>query len=244
MKRLSILVVVLWLSAACLAANCSKCKKPVVAGAKFCANCGTRQGPVCPNPKCGKPITPTSKFCASCGTKLIKDKPKPKPEPKPKPKPKPSVKPKATDVAGKGPFEAAWLGGLRDLLNNGNFENDTKGWHAWGHGKKGVDATGGRDARSAARLEAPAGGKAHMQAYEQAEFAVMPGERYYVEAWCRGKDIVDNGGAYVMLTFQARRKNRWETLKDGSCKSRASRAPATGSVWPFTGRPRPRPSDW
>ena len=87
MRRFAVVAVVVWLASACMGADCTKCKKPVAAGAKFCANCGTKQGPACP--KCKKAVTPTAKFCASCGTKLAADKPKPKPKPKPTPKPTP-----------------------------------------------------------------------------------------------------------------------------------------------------------
>ena len=223
MRRLAVVAVVLWLSVACFAADCTKCGKPVPQGAQFCPSCGTKQ----PGEK---------------------PKPAPKAAPKPVPKPVPAPQPKSSvvrpahhalsvskgDVAGKGAFDPAWLAGLPNVLPNGGFENDRTGWHPWGQGKKDIDATGGRDGRAAARLESPpvvrqahhalspskGGEKAHMQAYEQAVLAVLPGERYYVEAWCKGAEVTDNGGAYLMLVFQARRGDRWETVKDGSCKSK------------------------
>ncbi len=217
MRRFAVVAVVVWLASACMGADCTKCKKPVAAGAKFCANCGTKQGPACP--KCKKAVTPTAKFCASCGTKLAADKPKPKPKPKPTPKPTPKPKPKPkpapVQVAGAGPFEPAWLAGRPNILNNANFENGAKGWRGFGSGPRGVDATRGRDGKSAAKVHAPAGQKAHAHGYEQALLAVMPGQRYYADVWCKTANVVGEQGAYLVMTFQAMRNGRWETVKGG-----------------------------
>ena len=50
---------------------CVECGGALVAGAKFCPNCGAKQqaaSPVCPG--CGNPVTPGAKFCMNCGQKL------------------------------------------------------------------------------------------------------------------------------------------------------------------------------
>ncbi|MBQ9419620.1 MAG: zinc-ribbon domain-containing protein [Synergistaceae bacterium] len=38
----------------------------MIAGAKFCSNCGAKL--VCPN--CGNALIPGAKFCPNCGNKL------------------------------------------------------------------------------------------------------------------------------------------------------------------------------
>ena len=45
--------------------SCPKCGAPVMAGAKFCGNCGNQLGAVCVH--CGAPIMPGMKFCGNCG---------------------------------------------------------------------------------------------------------------------------------------------------------------------------------
>ncbi len=49
---------------------CAECGSPLMAGAKFCSNCGAKQAAsnVCPG--CGNAVTPGAKFCANCGQKL------------------------------------------------------------------------------------------------------------------------------------------------------------------------------
>lgn len=48
---------------------CSECGTQLTAGAKFCPNCGHKQGGSgCPG--CGQPVQPGAKFCANCGQKL------------------------------------------------------------------------------------------------------------------------------------------------------------------------------
>ena len=50
---------------------CSECGGALMAGAKFCPNCGAKQqaaASACPG--CGNPVNPGAKFCANCGTKL------------------------------------------------------------------------------------------------------------------------------------------------------------------------------
>ena len=47
-------------------AVCPSCGQPVIAGAKFCMNCGAKL--VCP--KCGQPLIPGAKFCMNCGQQL------------------------------------------------------------------------------------------------------------------------------------------------------------------------------
>lgn len=52
--------------------GCHQCKAPLVAGAKFCASCGT---PAMPEPPpgnafcagCGQALTPGARFCGGCG---------------------------------------------------------------------------------------------------------------------------------------------------------------------------------
>ena len=46
--------------------TCPSCGQPVIAGAKFCSNCGAKL--VCPN--CGNALIPGAKFCPNCGNKL------------------------------------------------------------------------------------------------------------------------------------------------------------------------------
>jgi len=50
--------------------TCIKCGAKIKEGAKFCPECGARQGNVCP--KCGATLKPNAKFCPECGEKLIK----------------------------------------------------------------------------------------------------------------------------------------------------------------------------
>ena len=47
-------------------AVCPSCGQPVIAGAKFCMNCGAKL--VCP--KCGQALVPGAKFCMNCGQQL------------------------------------------------------------------------------------------------------------------------------------------------------------------------------
>lgn len=54
--------------------RCIKCGAEIRANAKFCPECGARQGAACP--KCGASVTKTAKFCPECGEKLIKTCPK------------------------------------------------------------------------------------------------------------------------------------------------------------------------
>jgi len=51
---------------------CINCGALIKKSAKFCPECGTKQGLSCPN--CGANVKKTSKFCPECGTKLINDK--------------------------------------------------------------------------------------------------------------------------------------------------------------------------
>lgn len=48
---------------------CTKCGKPLNAGAKFCPECGTPVHFYCP--ECGTTLAAGSKFCPECGKKLI-----------------------------------------------------------------------------------------------------------------------------------------------------------------------------
>jgi membrane protease subunit (stomatin/prohibitin family) len=49
--------------------TCPVCKAALPVGAKFCMQCGAKQGPaVCPD--CGKEIVPGAKFCLECGRQL------------------------------------------------------------------------------------------------------------------------------------------------------------------------------
>ena len=52
-------------------ANCVKCGAQIKKKAKFCPECGAKQGLSCPN--CGADVKKTSKFCPECGTKLVKE---------------------------------------------------------------------------------------------------------------------------------------------------------------------------
>ncbi|MBQ6114298.1 MAG: zinc ribbon domain-containing protein, partial [Synergistaceae bacterium] len=45
---------------------CPSCGQPVIAGAKFCMNCGAKL--ICAN--CGQPIMPGAKFCMNCGQQI------------------------------------------------------------------------------------------------------------------------------------------------------------------------------
>ncbi len=51
-------------------ATCVKCGTAIKAHAKFCPECGARQGAVCP--KCGASVSKSAKFCPECGTSLVK----------------------------------------------------------------------------------------------------------------------------------------------------------------------------
>lgn len=51
-------------------AVCSKCGAKLRKNAKFCPECGQRQGAVCP--KCGASVGKTAKFCPECGESLKK----------------------------------------------------------------------------------------------------------------------------------------------------------------------------
>ena len=46
--------------------NCTKCGAEIKQSAKFCPECGTKQGLTCS--KCGATLKPTAKFCSECGT--------------------------------------------------------------------------------------------------------------------------------------------------------------------------------
>jgi len=48
--------------------NCPRCSSPIVAGQKFCPECGLALGSSCPN--CGTAYEGSPKFCAECGTTL------------------------------------------------------------------------------------------------------------------------------------------------------------------------------
>lgn len=52
--------------------ECHNCGAKIKKKAKFCSECGTKQGLSCPN--CGSDVKKNAKFCPECGTKLIKDK--------------------------------------------------------------------------------------------------------------------------------------------------------------------------
>jgi len=47
-------------------ATCTKCGAEIKASAKFCPECGAKQGLTCA--KCGATLKPTAKFCSECGT--------------------------------------------------------------------------------------------------------------------------------------------------------------------------------
>lgn len=51
--------------------SCSNCGASIKKTAKFCPECGMKQGLSCPN--CGATVKKTAKFCPECGEKLIKD---------------------------------------------------------------------------------------------------------------------------------------------------------------------------
>ena len=51
--------------------KCVKCGAEIRANAKFCPECGARQGAACP--KCGASVTKSAKFCPECGEKLSKN---------------------------------------------------------------------------------------------------------------------------------------------------------------------------
>ena len=51
--------------------SCVNCGADIKEGAKFCPECGARQGEVCP--KCGKAVSKNAKFCPECGEKLKKE---------------------------------------------------------------------------------------------------------------------------------------------------------------------------
>ena len=50
---------------------CTNCGAKIKKGAKFCSECGEKQGFSCPN--CGIEVKKNAKFCPECGTKLTKD---------------------------------------------------------------------------------------------------------------------------------------------------------------------------
>lgn len=52
-------------------ATCNNCGAKIRKNAKFCPECGAKQGYSCP--VCGAEVKKTSKFCPECGTKLVKD---------------------------------------------------------------------------------------------------------------------------------------------------------------------------
>lgn len=52
--------------------TCSNCGANIKKNAKFCPDCGAKQGLNCPN--CGHEVKKTSKFCPECGTKLKEEK--------------------------------------------------------------------------------------------------------------------------------------------------------------------------
>jgi len=51
-------------------AVCSACGAKIAAGAKFCPECGAKQGGPAVCPACGKEIPAGSKFCPECGAKV------------------------------------------------------------------------------------------------------------------------------------------------------------------------------
>lgn len=55
-------------------AQCVKCGASIKANAKFCPECGARQGAACP--KCGAAVSKSAKFCPECGEQLVKKCPK------------------------------------------------------------------------------------------------------------------------------------------------------------------------
>lgn len=50
--------------------TCSKCKKEIPAGSKFCPNCGEKFSSSAQCPNCQAPISSSDKFCSQCGAKL------------------------------------------------------------------------------------------------------------------------------------------------------------------------------
>ena len=50
--------------------ECTKCGAKIKEGAKFCPECGQKQGSVCP--KCGTAVKANAKFCPECGENLKK----------------------------------------------------------------------------------------------------------------------------------------------------------------------------
>lgn len=48
---------------------CSKCGAKLKEGAKFCGECGAKQGETCP--KCGASVDSNAKFCGECGHSMI-----------------------------------------------------------------------------------------------------------------------------------------------------------------------------
>ena len=52
-------------------AKCVKCGASIKEGAKFCPECGEKQGFNCP--KCGASVKQGAKFCSECGEKLVAD---------------------------------------------------------------------------------------------------------------------------------------------------------------------------
>lgn len=55
---------------------CKKCGAMIKPNAKFCPECGEKQGLTCP--KCGEAVSANAKFCPSCGEKLAQAKTCPK----------------------------------------------------------------------------------------------------------------------------------------------------------------------
>ena len=49
---------------------CPSCGNPILAGAKFCSNCGEKLQAENVCPKCGEAVQPGAKFCMNCGEKL------------------------------------------------------------------------------------------------------------------------------------------------------------------------------
>lgn len=49
---------------------CANCGSQMAPGAKFCPECGTKQGGADVCPGCGNAVQPGAKFCANCGQKL------------------------------------------------------------------------------------------------------------------------------------------------------------------------------
>ncbi len=50
-------------------AFCPKCGQPLTPGAKFCSQCGAKQGVEDRCAACGQPLAPGAKFCPNCGAK-------------------------------------------------------------------------------------------------------------------------------------------------------------------------------